>query len=309
MRVALIATLLNEGERLGATLAAIDSQTRQPDEIVIVDGGSTDGSFVVLQQWAAGRDGVRIEQRGGANIPQGRNAAISLTDCEAIAVTDGGCVLEPRWLEALAAAIERGADVAMGFYAAEARSRFERLMSCLNLPDADEVDPERFMPSSRSVAFRRDVWERVGGYPEWLPIGEDMHFDLEVVRSGATRRFVPEAMVRWFLRADLRSTLRQYFRYARGDGQAGMYPERHALRFITYGAATAVVAAGLRRRPLLWLLPLGLATRMRPAYRRASRRLHRDEVIVAFIALPVLEALLDLAKMTGYIAGRLDRRR
>ena len=309
MRVALIATLLNEGERLEATLAAIDAQTRQPDEIVIVDGGSTDGSFERLERWASGRVGVRVERREGANIPEGRNAAIKLTDCEAIAVTDAGCVLEPTWLEQLAAALESGVDVAMGFYSADARTRFERLMSCLNLPDAEEIHPARFMPSSRSVAFRRDVWERAGGYPEWLPIGEDMYFDFRVLESGATRRFVPGAMVWWHLRPDVSSTARQYFRYARGDGRSGMYPERHGLRFLTYGGACALVAVGLRRPWALWLIPLATAARMRRAFRRAFRRLPPAEARVSLVALPVLEALLDMAKMGGYIAGRIDRRR
>ena len=309
MRVALIATLLNEGQRLDATLAAIDAQTRQPDEIVIVDGGSTDGSFERLEQWASAREDARVERREGANIPAGRNAAIDLTSSEAIAVTDGGCVLEPMWLEKLADALDGGADVAMGFYAADARTPFERMMSCLNLPDADEVDPDRFMPSSRSVAFRREVWEQAGGYPEWLPIGEDMYFDFKIVESGASRRFVPEAMVHWHLRPDIGSTFRQYFRYARGDGRSGMYPERHALRFLTYGAACAVAAAGMRRRWLLWLLPVGASARMRPAYRRALRRLPQTEAAASLVALPVLEAVLDAAKMAGYVAGRIDRRR
>ena len=309
MRVALIATLLNEGERLAATLAGIDAQTRKPDEVVIVDGGSTDGSFDVLQRWAAGRDGARAERRDGANIPTGRNAAISLTDCDAVAVTDGGCVLEPDWLEKLMAALEAGADVAMGFYAADPRTPFERIMSCLNLPDAEEIDPTRFMPSSRSVAFTRRVWEQVGGYPEWLPIGEDMYFDLRLVELGVSRRFVPDAMVRWHLRPDIPSTARQYFRYARGDGRSGMHPRRHGLRFVTYGGAMAVLAAAARRPWMLSLLPLGAAARMRRPYRRALRRLDGAEVAMAFAALPLLETMLDVSKMAGYIAGRIDARR
>ena len=56
-------------------------------------------------------------------------------------------------------------------------------------------------------------------------------------------RFAPDAVVRWTLRPDLRSTWLQYYRYGRGDAQAGMYPERHALRFGVYaGAAAALVS-------------------------------------------------------------------
>ena len=104
----------------------------------------------------------------------------------------------------------------MGFYRSAPRSRFERLSDCLNMPDADEIDPDRFMPSSRSVAFRRPVFEQVGGYPEWLPVGEDMWLNHQMVAAGARRRFAPDAIVRWRLQPDLRSFARQYYGYAGG---------------------------------------------------------------------------------------------
>ena len=38
--------------------------------------------------------------------------------------------------------------------------------------------PARFLPSSRSVAFRKSAWTAIGGYPAWLDYGEDIVFDL-----------------------------------------------------------------------------------------------------------------------------------
>lgn len=306
MRVSLISTLLNEAGNLEAMLRAIDRQTRQPEEVVIVDGGSTDGSLEILERWAARRDGARIESLPGANISAGRNAAIRIASGGVIAVTDAGCTPEPTWLSALVAPFEGGADVVMGFYAPDPRTRFERIMACLNLPDAKEVDPERFMPSSRSVAFRRQVWEKAGGYPEWLAIGEDMLFNFKVLETGATRVFAPGAVVRWRLRPDLRSTWRQYFRYGEGDGRAGMHPRRHALRFATYAGGAALLAASRRHPGLLAALPLAVAGRMAPAWRRAFARLDRTEALIALAALPAMELLIDLAKMAGYVSGRIS---
>ena len=87
------------------------------------------------------------------------------------------------------------------------------------------------MPSARSVAFRRGAIEAAGGYPEWLAIGEDMWVNRRWRELGLDMRFAPDAVVHWRLRPTLRATWAQYFRYARGDAQAGMFPERHALRF------------------------------------------------------------------------------
>jgi glycosyltransferase involved in cell wall biosynthesis len=306
VRISLISTLLNEASGLKEMLAAIDGQTRPPDEVVIVDGGSTDGSLEILQGWADGRPEIRIESRRGANISAGRNAAIRLATGDVIAVTDFGCTLDPGWLAALAAGFqEAGTDVVMGFYTPDPRSRFERIVACLNLPDASEVDPDKFMPSSRSVAFRKTVWEKAGGYPEWLAIGEDMYFNFRVLDTGARRVFAPDALVRWRLRPDLRSTLRQYFRYGEGDGRAGMYPKRHALRFGTYAGAAGFLAVASRRPALLGAVPPAVGVRMTPAYRRAFKRLEPAEAALALAALPALELLIDLAKMAGYVSGRI----
>lgn len=309
MKISLIATLLNEAATLPAMLAGIDAQTRQPDEVVIVDGGSQDGSLEILRSWAGERGDVVIEQIPGAGISAGRNAAIRRASGEVIAVTDAGCALDPGWLAALAAGFAEDADVVMGFYAAEPTSRFERIMACLNLPDAEEVDPDTFMPSARSLAFKKAVWERSGGFPEWLPVGEDMYFNFRVRESGAVRRFAPDAIARWRLRPDLRSTLRQYYRYAEGDGRAGMYPERHAIRFATYAGAISVISPRRTRRLGVLLLACGILVRMRQPYRRAQRRLSPEEAGVAVVALPALEVAIDLAKMVGYLRGRTDRKR
>ncbi len=111
-------------------------------------------------------------------------------------------------------------------------------MASVNLPLDRQggSTPAAFNPSHRSVAYRREAIEAVGGYPEWLPIGEDMWVDLRWRELGMDMRFAPEAVVRWGLREGLGATWHQYFRYARGDAQAGMHPERHALRFGAYAA-------------------------------------------------------------------------
>ena len=76
VRVALIATVFNEAENLGRWWECITGQSRMPDEIAIVDGGSRDGTWEKLQEWA-GRSPVpvKLEQRP-CNIAAGRNLSL-----------------------------------------------------------------------------------------------------------------------------------------------------------------------------------------------------------------------------------------
>ncbi len=68
-------------------------------EIVIVDGGSTDGTWEKLQQLTANSlVPVKLDQHR-CNIAGGRNRAIALTNAEIIAATDAGSFLEPQWFD------------------------------------------------------------------------------------------------------------------------------------------------------------------------------------------------------------------
>ncbi|HEX9122949.1 MAG TPA: glycosyltransferase [Actinomycetota bacterium] len=304
MKVSLIATVKDAGGRIGSFLESVAAQTRPPDEVVVVDGGSTDGTVEVLRR----ADGITLIEEPGANIARGRNVAIAAATHDAIAVSDADCEPEPRWLERLVAAVEEGADVAMGFYEPIADGFLARVMACVNLPDVSEIDPSRFMPSSRSVAFRRGAIEAADGYPEWLDIGEDMYVDHRWRELGLDLRFVPDAVVRWPLRATLAGTWTQYVRYARGDGVAGMHPERHALRFAVYGGA--LVAWSSRSRLLEAATLAGAAAYAATPVRRALRRFDDpSERARAVATVPALVAFVDAAKLVGYAAGLVARPR
>jgi glycosyltransferase involved in cell wall biosynthesis len=298
VKVSLVTTVKDAAAGIDAFLASVAEQTRPPDEVVVVDGGSTDGTAERLRT----ADGITLVEEPGANIARGRNAAIAAATHDVLAVTDGDCVLEPDWLERLLRPLEDGADVAMGFYTPIADGFLARCMAAVNLPDADEVDPASFMPSSRSVAFRRKAFEAAGGYPEWLDIGEDMYVDHRWRELGLDLRFAPDAVVHWRLRTTLRDTWVQYFRYARGDAIAGMYPERHAVRFGVYGLGLyALRTRGTVRK--LAALTAGVAYASRPLRRAAARFEPAGERAAALAAVPALMAFVDLAKMAGYLAG------
>jgi hypothetical protein len=148
----------------------------------------------------------------------------------------------------------------------------------------------------------------VGGYPEWLAIGEDMWVDQQWRRLGMDMRFAPEAVARWRLRPGLRATWIQYFRYARGDAQAGMHTERHALRFGVYGGLGVAIAS--RRTWPKALAAAGAVAYARTPLRRARRRFTDPrERALASVAVPALMGWIDSAKIAGFAAGLADRPR
>jgi glycosyltransferase involved in cell wall biosynthesis len=302
VKVSLVSTVKDAGPAIEEFLASVARQTRPPDEVVIVDGGSVDGTASVIE----GVSGVTLLREPGANIARGRNVAIRAATHDVIAVTDADCVLAPDWMERLLEPIERGADVSAGFYEPIAASLLE-VCAAAAIPDRDELTPG-WMPSSRSLAFRREAWEAVGGYPEWLDIGEDMFLNHRWVEAAVRMEQAPNAVVYWRMRPTLAETWRQYVRYAEGDALAGMYPKRHAIRFATYGSLAAALLS--RNRWLLAAAAAGGAAYAWTPIRRTRRRIPTGSPQrgAAVVAVPAVMAFADAAKMWGYVRGLLQRR-
>ena len=62
-------------------------------------------------------------------------------------------------------------------------SRPWQVAASAHVPDPEELRPG-WMPSSRSLAFRREAFDGAGGYPEWLAIGEDMFLNHRWIEQG-----------------------------------------------------------------------------------------------------------------------------
>lgn len=317
--VSVIATVLNEERSIAELLESLAVQTRRPDEIVIVDGGSTDRTRDILQSYA-GRLPLRVLVVPGANISQGRNAAIRAAMGQIIASTDAGVRLDPHWLAELVRPFEEAGPAEMpgvvaGFFLPDPRSTFERAMGATVLPRLPEIDPDRFLPSSRSVSFLRSAWER-WPYPEWLDFCEDLIFDLGLKALGYRFAFAPKALVYFRPRSSLRAFFKQYYRYARGDGKADLWRKRHAVRYMTYLVALpALLALSILQGPW-WLAALfaGAAYYLYLPYRRLLPEitdLPLTEKLKAIAWVPVIRVVGDVAKMIGYPVGwawRLRRR-
>jgi glycosyltransferase involved in cell wall biosynthesis len=306
-RVALVATVLNEGATIDALLASVAAQTRRPDEVRLVDGGSTDDTVARARAWAARGLPLTVEVRPGAGISAGRNAAIAATSAPLVAVTDAGVRLAPDWLAHLTRPfVDPGVDVVAGFFHAAPRTAFEYALGATTLPVERDVDPAGFLPSSRSVAFRRAAWARVGGYPEWLDYCEDLVFDLALRGAGCRFVFEPRAVAYFRPRPTLRAFYRQYYLYARGDGKADLWRTRHAIRYGTY-LGLPLLGALVRRQPALALPALALAVAyVRRPYQRLWRLTAGQPTRVRLGALPwppLIRLTGDVAKMLGYPAG------
>lgn len=308
--ISLVTTLKNEAATLEDLIAAVRAQTRAPDEFIVVDGGSTDATADLLR--ASGM--CTVIELSGANISAGRNCAIEAAKGEIIVVIDGGCRPAPEWLARLVEPIESGrAEVSAGPTRPIVESPFDAAQWVLLDQFVSPQGLRRPSLSSRSLAFRREVWAGCR-YPEWLPIGEDRWL-IDTWRAAGRRIETlpddPAAAVHWRMRPTFATFLRQHFRYMRGDGQAGLRTLTNLARIVFYLILLSLCAFGgsfgVWAALVIWFLYLSATTLVRIALAIAGRSV--PFAIRTIFYIPPTLLGMDLVKIMGYLSGWLERLR
>jgi glycosyltransferase involved in cell wall biosynthesis len=312
--VSLIVTVRNDRQGFAELLDGIAAQTEMPDQIVIVDGGSEDGTLQELHGRKADLPPVRVVVAPGTNIAAGRNIAVREARHDWIACTDAGCRPVPGWLAALKHARER-ADIAAGTFVVEAETPLDRAVACTHYPVLEEVNDERplvrlshrlfgrdFRPEhagGRSMAFSRAAWEEAGGFPEHVYAGEDLAFSAAAIERGFRATLVEDAAVYWRPRATWLETARMFATYTRGDIRT-KGRKRHLARLAAWSAGPALAARGGGAGRLL--AAAGAGAYLWLPLRRARRSLAPSE----WWRVPALVALKDLSQLGGAGMGLVD---
>ncbi len=238
MNVSLITTVYNEEKGIRDFIESINNQSDIPDELVVVDGGSTDNTVKLLQALLSPKIRSKIIVDPSCNranskgpIARGRNVAITHASYSHILVTDAGCVLHPEWVSKMKAGFSSpNVEVVCGYYRALITNPLQERIAPMFCPPSASINEETFLPSSRSVGFTKEVWERVGGYPEDSYTAEDTVFDLRLRASGAKHKFSPTAIVYWSLPVDLAELKLKLFRYGEGEGRHMLYLGKYLAR-------------------------------------------------------------------------------
>lgn len=267
--ISVVVTVLNDRVGLAELLPALADQDLPASEIVIVDGGSADGSLQLIEYWRQRGLPIRVLSAPGAGISAGRNRGIAVADSELIALTDAGCRPAHGWLRALARELTHH-DFVAGTYTVDRDTPFEHAASVTLYPDLAEVRGDlaftvrtwqrlfgrRFRvdrATGRSMAFRRECWELAGGFPEHVRWGEDVAFSASAVAEGVSATLASDAVVAWRGRPTWRENASMYRRYAEGEAILGVQPRSYAR-----GAAWALAAVLTLRKPALGRLAVGI---------------------------------------------------
>jgi cellulose synthase/poly-beta-1,6-N-acetylglucosamine synthase-like glycosyltransferase len=304
--VSLVIPIRNEEASLGELVSSISRQTCSPDEVILVDGGSTDRTVTLARRLSAQDKRFRVLEAGEATPGRGRNVGIAAATQDWVALTDGGIRLEPTWLKRLVAVAERdpSIDVVYGNYEPTTDTFFQRCAALAYVPAKQPREGERMRgPCIASCLIRRIVWQAVGGFPD-LRATEDLIFMERVQGHGFGIGWAPDATVTWQIQPSLARTFRRFALYSKHNVWAGRQRYWHYGVARLYLAALPFVALAVLHNPCWLGLPLaGSLTRVARSIwvRREGRGVRWLLSPVQFVGVGLVLAAIDLATFVGWV--------
>lgn len=309
----LVCTTYNEEGSILKFLRSIATQTELPEEIVIVDGGSDDNTVDEIERFADRSNlPLRLISSPGSNIAEGRNEAIKEAGGNVIVVTDAGTELDKEWYEEMIKPFEKdgSVDVVAGYYLPKTTNLFQKMVARFAYIPKSSIDSDDFLPSSRSIAFKKSAWKDVGGYPENLRMAEDTKFDIELRESGKEFVFNPSAIVYWNHNEQFLEFVLRTIRYSYWDGVAGILQGRLPVFFRICSSLILLAYSIMFQSAIPMILIILCVTIMAIRDQRILQKLD-SEVKSGFMEELLLMAILrvtyEALTVGGYVVGVLHR--
>lgn len=208
--ISVIVPCRNAASVLGAQLEALARQIcPERWDVVIVDNGSSDGTRAVAEAY---RDRLPrltvVDARAKTGAAYARNAGVFAASGTNVAFCDADDEVGEGWLAAAATALQKHEAIAFRIDTAKLNRGAER-----TIHQVEGLQPYTYPPylpySGSTIALRRELFLRLGGFDETMIACEDADFCWRIQLAGVPIHFASDAVVHVRLRTSLGAMCRQ----------------------------------------------------------------------------------------------------
>lgn len=186
-----------------ACLDSLASQVHRPQEIIVVDNGSTDQTVSFVKQWILSHPD--LSSRFVTEIKRGPSAARNrggrIAKGRILAFLDADCIAPSGWLQRISDEIHQGAGVVGGPYqgaaliaAVEKYATLGWFFRSMNQYSLRSPFVSHFLLGGNMALLRRN-WEKVRGFDEALHAGEDLDLSFRLKKEGVSVKYIPSLRV------------------------------------------------------------------------------------------------------------------
>lgn len=205
--ISVIIPLYNKALHIERALRSVLAQSFQDFEIVVVNDGSIDGSAAVVEGISDSR--IRLIHQANAGVSVARNRGVAESRYELVAFLDADDEWLPEFLESVAVAVQRDPEVGVVFTNLRLSSVEKPWLPLCRGGRLEDyfvffVACRGHGMSSSSVLIKKDVLQRVGGFPLHQTHGEDIDTWARLAWE-VPIAYVPEVLVVYHVTGGLRA--------------------------------------------------------------------------------------------------------
>jgi succinoglycan biosynthesis protein ExoA len=258
--ISVIVPVRNEARFIRQTLLGVLRQDYPDFEVVVADGRSTDATCDIVRSLQRDWPNLLLVDNPGRLSSSGRNAAVRASRGDIVLLIDGHCELKnPHYLADLADLFARSGAESVGRpqpLEVSGATPFQRAVAAARSswlghhPDSFIYsDREQDVPpESVAVAYRREVFDRIGYFDEAFDAAEDVEFNHRLRLAGMRCFFSPRVRVPYHPRSTPWGLFKQMVRYGRGRVRL---LRKHPDTFSLPGLVPAAFVAGNLAGPLV----------------------------------------------------------
>jgi len=303
-KVSVVVPIRDEEKTIGVLLDSLYAQTRPPDEVILVDGGSTDRTLRIVQDYIDGGCPIRLVRAQDAYPGEARNLGIERAEYAVIALTDAGLRLHPEWLERLCEPLERDPAIAVvyGTYEPVMKTFFDECAALAYVPARLGREKGNIRgPFIASSLIRKEAWTAAGGFPNYRA-AEDLIF-IERLEQGAFKKaYAPGARCYWELAPGWRATFRRFALYSYHNLVAGRGKYWHKGVMKQYVIAIPFVVLGIVNHYLWFAVPAaGFSARVARSIWPKRKEFEMEAPLHPFrwVTVALVLGLIDIATWAG----------
>jgi succinoglycan biosynthesis protein ExoA len=317
--VSIALPMLNEAEYIVPCLDSFAAQDYPLDllDVMVIDGGSTDGGRLVVNAYSETHPWVRIVDNDEGTASAAFNVGMQQAYGDVVCLFSSHGVADPGYVSGSVAALHRsGAAGVGGSYRHEGLDPVSNAIGVAMVSKVGMASPHRFADTPRDVdtishpAYWRDTMLDIDGFDQSLMRNSDYEFNFRMREAGHRLHFDPTIGSVYRPRPNLNSLFRQFWYYGKWKAKvAEQHPSSVRPRHLV--APLAVLAAAhtpfmLLNRRLRLVAALGWAAYSAViAYGVASADRKEREVSTATLAAAF--PVMHMAWGAGFIKTVIER--
>ena len=233
-KISIAIPVYNEEKTILDLLESLYIQSYRPDEIIISDGGSTDSTIEIINNFTNKKKDINIKIVGRQNYCRGsgRNMAIKHCKNQFIALIDSGHRANKDWLNSFVNTlkINSDADIIYGSVVPNTNGYFNKILSSFLL--GNRKHDGKINKSVASILIRKNILKVIGLFRESLDgkyIVEDLDFLKKIkANKDINEKYSESSFTYWYPAENLFQFYKKYLTYSIGAVKAGYFNVWHA---------------------------------------------------------------------------------